>query len=477
MTTPQLTAPEEVATDTPASIAPSSDSKRKITAKKHVTSVQVDISNKTSLSEISKRYRPDEPAPEAPQPPRKSTYFEKLDMAIRMELDHGTQHIIDVQPDLRFPFQYFIYDIAERYPELTVKSHPYTSTFTLIAYNQILFNAYLLICDLYSRENPSVYAQCFKNDAAKADLLTKLLACYVPTTIEPLFNSLAPTYDPQRKLQLYVPTLAGFDFILDFGRSVPPSMLILAHHLLASIRTNSDPETVLRTFYSTTILTVDNTNFTPANFLGGYFDVNQRPTSHTNWLNARFEKIFNPVVGRALIQRPTLAKARFVVPEFIGVESVDPYEFLLAYSQDNLEKLFEILSDVSSFIKEENPSCKQLGQVLENSSGITIMYHSLWSTTLPTCHLLSPPTVTCPNETEEMNDTQYAKLIRFLVSGPTFKSKLTPPAPDIDKVFYLVDKDPYDSDIPLSNMTFLIKPNTLHLTSYGFNHTPRTPAH
>lgn len=77
-------------------------------------------------------------------------------------------------------------------------------------------------------------------------------------------------------------------------------MLILAHNLLASLRTNADPEATLRTFYSSNIITVGEARFTPANFIGGYFDRNQ-PTSHTNWLNARFEKVFNSVVGRAQV--------------------------------------------------------------------------------------------------------------------------------------------------------------------------------
>lgn len=130
---------------------------------KHRTQVQFDISNKTSLADIAKRFNPVNPPPEAPAPKLKSSYFEKLDMAIRMELDHGTQHIIDVQPDLRFPFQFFIYN------DLTVKSHPFVSTFTLIAYQQILFNAYILICDLYSTEMVSYYASFYKNNSQKMD--------------------------------------------------------------------------------------------------------------------------------------------------------------------------------------------------------------------------------------------------------------------------------------------------------------------
>lgn len=117
--------------------------------------------------------------------------------------------------------------------------------------------------------------------------------------------------------------------------------MILAHHLLASVRTNSDPETILRTFYSTVVTTIDDVNITPANYLGGYFDRNQRPTNHANWLNTRFEKVFNPVIGRVLLQRPTLARCRLHPFEYPEPENVDIYELLLCYSEDNIEIIFE----------------------------------------------------------------------------------------------------------------------------------------
>ncbi|CAH1106903.1 unnamed protein product [Psylliodes chrysocephalus] len=68
----------------------------------------------TSSIQIAKKLTPVTPAPEAPTPKSKSTYFEKLDVAVRMELD------------LRFPLQYIMYTTAETYPDLTVKSHPFT---------------------------------------------------------------------------------------------------------------------------------------------------------------------------------------------------------------------------------------------------------------------------------------------------------------------------------------------------------------
>lgn len=128
------------------------------------------------------------------------------------------------------PTPYFMYNVAEEYPELNLISHPFVRTFTLIAYQQLMLNDYLLICDIHARGNISIFAQSYKNDALKSDYLlqTRLMNSYVPPDLELLINNLASTYDPQRRLQSYVPSLAGFDFNLDFGRIVPPSMFILA---------------------------------------------------------------------------------------------------------------------------------------------------------------------------------------------------------------------------------------------------------
>lgn len=249
--------------------------------------------------------------------------------------------------------------------------------------------------------------------------------------------------------------------------------MILAHQIIASIRANADPAAVLRQFYATTVLTVGDEHFTPSQFIGGYYNAGNRCTSHPNWVNSRFEKIFNPVIGRALCQRPTLAKIRFVVPEYPHLDSVDPYELLLCYSPDNIEKLLEILTDVSSFIKEEQPSTKTLGLTIDSSSGIAIMYHSLWSPTLPMCHLLPVPPLG-DDQPDVKTDTQFAALIRFLVQGPTFKSTLSPPVPEIDSVFYLVGKNPYYPLTPpfpldLFDKTRHVYPDILWFQPYSKN--------
>ncbi|KAK9873284.1 hypothetical protein WA026_021773 [Henosepilachna vigintioctopunctata] len=187
---------------TPSALTPSSESKRMKTSpsSKHSTRVNFNLSNKTSLSDLAKRYNPTYGPGPTLQPAKKSSYSEKLDVPVRMELDHGTSHIVDVQRDLRFPFQYSTYCITERYPEVNVKSHPFISTFKLTAYDQLILIAYVLICYTYSREIPSYYTFKYNSETIRMDYLSKLMECFVPLHLESLLNSFAPTYDPQRKL-------------------------------------------------------------------------------------------------------------------------------------------------------------------------------------------------------------------------------------------------------------------------------------
>lgn len=133
-----------------------------------------------------------------------------------------------------------------------------------------------------------------------------------------------------------------------------------------------------------------------------------------------------------------------------------------------------MLTDISSFLHSEASASKKLGQILGNSGGISIMYHSIWSITMPTCHILPPPPVNSPHETEELSDAQYARLLKFLTPSPAYKSKLTPPTNDIDANFYLVGKDPYDpTNPPFEYMLFErsahISPDVLWFEPYSKN--------
>lgn len=238
--------------------------------------------------------------------------------------------------------------------------------------------------------------------------------------------------------------------------------MIYAHNLLASLRTNADPEETLRRFYTTVITTVDGIEYTAAHFLGGYYLSDNRVNCHPNWINVRFEKIFNPVIGRALIQRPTLAKTRLSTPTWLLQADVDPYELLTCYSEENVEILLDILTDVSSFISTELPSSKKLGQLIGEPYGVNILYHSIWSNTLPTWHQIPPAPMSTPQDTRIISDKAFSSHLRLYKSAPHFKSTLTPGPTDIDLSLYLVGNLPYSTDNPV--WTYEVFDKQTHVT-------------
>lgn len=71
------------------------------------------------------------------------------------------------------------------------------------------------------------------------------------------------------------------------------------------------------------------------------------------------------------------------------------------------------------------------------------MYHLLWSTKLPTWHNLPPRIVTSLNDTAEINDIDYARLIKYQTPGPSFKSILDPLVDGINANLYVVSAEPY----------------------------------
>lgn len=93
-------------------------------SKEQKTSIQFEISNTSSLFDLSKRYNPVQPQSESTVPVKRSSYFEELDVTTRLELNHGIKHIIDVQPDLRFPLQSCTFSTIYRNSTLTRVQRP-----------------------------------------------------------------------------------------------------------------------------------------------------------------------------------------------------------------------------------------------------------------------------------------------------------------------------------------------------------------
>jgi hypothetical protein len=344
-------------------------------------SKSVSVRTPTALAQIAKNFTPVVlQANNVPVPPSNADYFSRMNLPTNISLDSGTYDHFDVQSDTRFIQNYILYHVNILYPEMNIKGHPYVTPLSIAGYCFHLFYAHLLACDKTFRPTMSWQASRFLADPQRKDLYEQLLSAHVPTFLSDLLLELSPVYDPRRTNVLCLPTLAGYSHAHDFGRTLPPSMYYLSHHLLASVRTNRDPDDVLDDFMAIDLISHNAINYSPSNYLGTWYASGH----HDNFVNREFLAFFNPIVGRALSARPTFARLNFALEPLSQSPDETIYHALLLASDQNLPLTNTLIDALSSFILTDNASSPQLGSVLASLSGTLLLSHSIEPPTLPT---------------------------------------------------------------------------------------------
>lgn len=424
-----------------------------------------EIRNHAALAAFAKRFCPTvTQADEAPTPPSSVDYYAHMNMTGNIDLSDSLRYTIDVQPDTRYIFAFISYHVTNLYPEYNVKGHPSISPPSMIAYCLALVYAHILACDLSSREVTSSYAIVFKNDAHLKDFLSVLLNAKIPPFLMPLINQLAPTTDPRRTLVEFIPSLAGFSFTHDFGRFIPISCLIKAHHLVATTRSNRDPDDVLLDLYLSTLITINNTPFKIGNLFGTHYNDGTNDVTHPNWLNSILESIYNPVVGRTLTQKPTFTRIPLTPQTFQTFEEVNPYTYALSCNDDDIGTITDFINAGSRFVQSDSSNAFVLGQVLQTIQGITILNHSIAPPTLPTWTDKTVTTKVVPKKVANPKD--FASTTHFLVDPPIPTGTIEYP-PDLgntpQSLLLMTDVDHNPDTYPVTFVRFDL---TKHLTPY-----------
>jgi hypothetical protein len=408
-----------------------------------------------------------------------------MNISENIELDSGAPATYDVQPDTRFLANYVQYNIASQYPDYNIKGHPNVSPLSIAAYCMLLINAHLLGCDAYYRPQKSWIAATFLNDQSRKDYFDVLLNCRVPGFLKDILSELAPVYDARRTNHCFVPSLAGYHHAHDFGRSLPPQIWIHAHHLLATVNSRTDPDTYQAMIYETLIHTHDNQEYYIGNFLGTHYG-----NEHSNWVNQDFEGFFNPLVGRALTQRPTFAKMP-IEPMTTQTTSTSPQDYLNAYiyflvaDDENCDSMSTFVGSLSAFFQAHESSTVTLGSILASLSGPLIFSHSIEPPTLPTWTGLKTTIASgTPKLDTVTTDKKHADKHKYLVTANTHSGKIHFPGTDALKeiatyLFRLIDKsfDPaarHDKRI-IFDPKIHINPYVLYFQPYDVN--PSSLAH
>lgn len=363
---------------------------------------------------------------------------------------------------------YFMFTTAKEYPALNVKSFPFTSLATIVAYKLTLVYSYYLLCDLKLKAPRSESAAPFKNDP----LLTQFLP--VPEHVKTLLNHIASVLDNQRQNLKYIPSFAGFSFSHDFVYTIPITAFLLTHNIFATCKSSSDPEITMKRIYNCSLININNINYTIGQLFGGPFAEEAQNYIHRNWLNLALEAFVNPVLSRSLLQRPTFARTLLEIQAFADIQNVIGYNYLFGYPEINTDILTAFLLDVGRFHSEELKVSQTLGSILKDGTGVTILTHSIDTLPIPTWHKL--PSCKLPTKEESLefqilNDSSYAKKVKYLESAPDFKTTLPYIDENIEQNLYLVGDLPFDKDNnPIMYQSFNarkhVNPNVLWFQPY-----------
>lgn len=416
-----------------------------------VTTAQLTIRNSEALINLTKRYDQFIPKIQNPTPNLDNDWFKRINVAKRCEVDHGSSHLIDIQPDYRFPVSYFIYTVLKSYPDLDTRAHPEVSVYSLIAYEIIMLSVHLLTLDLNIRNVPSIYANEFVNDGEMNRYMRNLHECHVNQATALLLENLPGVYDAQRLECLFVPSLASFMFNHDYGRIVPPQIFLTLHNLLATARTTLPVNELLRRFHAKPIVRIGNVDYTTAHFLAGYFNFNGQENIHMNWFNTLIHDFYSPACGRLHVNRPFLAEVPFAVTNY-DLNDVSPYRLLLNFAVREHTVASRFIQRTSSFYEGNNdiPSVPY-HVILEKVSGVTPLTHSLEEFELPTWHNL--PTVT----SQEFNDKtqiknltadEYSVIIKFKLKDRKKYTGKAPTEKEAPIAARFISKEPFDADKP-----------------------------
>lgn len=415
----------------------------------NITSVHLEIQNSERIKNLAREFADMTFKTQEVSNTDQNDWFSRFNVANNMECAQGDHFIIDVQPDMRDYTAYIIYCAIKIYPLLDIKSNPTVSLFSLIAYLQIVFSAYLLSLDDITRGVRSLWCNEYHNDHERHDYLRTLLGCNVPREITILISKLATVYDPSKPNCVFVPSFAGGKFSQDYGRLVPPQIFLLMHNALYRMRNNIVVDEIRRQLHATTVITVNQFPYIVSHFIGGMFLQNQANTQHANWVNRLIDTIFVPSCGRTHQARPTFAEIP-ITAQVVNETSPNFYDFMTCYNDDDFPVIKSFMETVSAFLQNSEINCDPLAVTVSNASGITTLSHSIETMCLPTWHFLAAPTATVTSDKVVTNfdDSKYATHIKFLVHPKKFTGTFKCPADRTSfcEKLMLVSKDKFDAD-------------------------------
>lgn len=301
--------------------------------------------------------------------------------------DSSNEWTIDVFPNTTEILIYVML-MSLQHARLTEhREHAKSSVATICLYHMTIVYGFFLLNDLHVRPTPSAHARAWSQTAWKHEFATFLLSLPVPEFLVPVLAQLHACETERTKNVFFVPSAAGFNHDLFFGRFFPLNLFAEIHDCTATLPGNSPRMTVFNDLFSRVLYTITNPAFSC--LIPDLFGITIDQTTNTtaNYVNTKlyqvFSAVFNPVLFRDFQRRSTLAALSFRPPIF-ATNNMNAYDVLFAASSSNLRELKVTLQAVSSILNGHIITKVSLGQFIASASGTSVLKHGYSTYALPT---------------------------------------------------------------------------------------------
>jgi hypothetical protein len=300
--------------------------------------------------------------------------------------DSSNEWTIDVFPSQISVFMYLMMLANNTASLADHKVHAKSSSATFCLYYMAIYHAFFLINDLYVRPTPSAHAVPWNQSSYKANFAQFLLSLPVPAQMETVLAQLYATQTDRTANVFFVPTAAGFDHDVFFGRFIPLTFFAHIHDCIATMPGNSSRSAIMNDLLPRVLYRYNDTDVVFADVLGFTIDATVNTTTQypNTKLHQVFSSVFNPVLFRDFHRRSSLATLDLSSPNITSVDSAYAYDILFGATPNNLRELKVILQAVSALITTTVPCKKTLSSLIAEGSGISILTHGYSDFALPT---------------------------------------------------------------------------------------------
>ena len=301
--------------------------------------------------------------------------------------DSANQWIIDVLPNMVPILCYVMINSLLHASVTDYREYAKTSTATICMYHMSILYGYFLINDLKVRPAASAHARVWSESHYKNDFVNFLMRLPVPEFLVPILTQFQAFHTDRSKNVNFIPSAAGFDHDIFFGRVFPLSMFAVIHDTAANLPSNSSRTQVLNEVFSKVLYQIQAPAFQCVipDLLGVTLDSTTTTTAYhmNSKLYQTFNSVFNPVLFRDYQRRTALAALSFEPPVY-NTNHVNAYDLMFSATSGNLRELRVVLESVSNLFRNHVPCRSNLYDFITSTASPLVLKHGYSTFALPT---------------------------------------------------------------------------------------------